>query len=356
MVAEIMVQGFELDSSIPIPPIDPILTAGTLWLFDAGASWPSGVPANGGTVPNLAWEQAATVLGSGTEISLALPVVNAFVGGTDGKIERTTKGGSHVSNARAGQTMAHYLSIQMPAAIRNYVQANPAHPSYTSLWMRITVAGTGTSLLHTVMRIGENGSIFKHAYQENTSSLSFAGNPTTAGKLLGRRTSITPMSATALINHAYTDYVPVGTLGQAITYQGPLSSTDVNQSPSTIIYRGVYEDLTLSGRTYADVDAQDAELFAQAFAVGGRYAGDTFSPDLATAIPASAAAAATVTVTGAGFTGVTSVTIGGIAATSYNVVSETSLTFVVPVGSAGSAPIIVTNAAGASFPLAYTRT
>lgn len=48
-------------------------------------------------------------------------------------------------------------------------------------------------------------------------------------------------------------------------------------SPSAIFYRFYLEDLTLSGRTWAEVDALDARLFASAFAPGGRYYADTFT-------------------------------------------------------------------------------
>lgn len=99
-------------------------------------------------------------------------------------------------------------------------------------------------------------------------------------------------------------------------------------------------------------------LLQQGHYTGYYYLGGvtpTGVPALTTALPSGAEATDTVTVTGSGFTGTTGVTIGGTAATSFTAVSNTSLTFVVPAGSAGSAPIVVTNAAGASAPLAYTR-
>lgn len=81
-------------------------------------------------------------------------------------------------------------------------------------------------------------------------------------------------------------------------------------------------------------------------------------PAIATATPSGAAAGALVTVTGAYFTGVTGATgvkIGGVNATNYTVISDSTIVFTVPAGSAGSAPIIVTNGAGASNSFAYTR-
>src|SRR5208283_1873507 len=56
----------------------------------------------------------------------------------------------------------------------------------------------------------------------------------------------------------------------------------------------------------------------------------------------------TVTVTGTGFTGATSVKFGSNAATSYVVNSATSITAVSPAGSAGTVDITVTTPGGTS--------
>src|SRR5208337_838630 len=56
----------------------------------------------------------------------------------------------------------------------------------------------------------------------------------------------------------------------------------------------------------------------------------------------------TVTVTGTGFTGATSVKFGTTAATSYTVVSATSITAVSPAGSAGTVDVTVTTPGGIS--------
>ena len=57
---------------------------------------------------------------------------------------------------------------------------------------------------------------------------------------------------------------------------------------------------------------------------------------------------ASVTLTGANFTGATGVTIGGVACTSVVVVSDTSITCVTPAGSAGDASVVVTNGSGSN--------
>ena len=82
------------------------------------------------------------------------------------------------------------------------------------------------------------------------------------------------------------------------------------------------------------------------------------APVLISATPSGAAATALVTVTGSYFTGVTGATgvkIGGVNAVDYIIVSDSTLVFQVPAGSAGSAPIVITNGVGASNSLPYTR-
>jgi len=61
-----------------------------------------------------------------------------------------------------------------------------------------------------------------------------------------------------------------------------------------------------------------------------------------------AAGGTAITLTGTGYTGTTGVTVGGTAATSVVVVSDTDLTCVTPAHAAGSAAIVVTNGTGAS--------
>lgn len=85
----------------------------------------------------------------------------------------------------------------------------------------------------------------------------------------------------------------------------------------------------------------------------------TTVPTISSVLPTGAAAGALITITGTGYTGVTGaagVKVGGVNATAYTVVSNTKIVAVVPSGSAGSAPVIVTHPTnGASASFAYTR-
>jgi len=82
------------------------------------------------------------------------------------------------------------------------------------------------------------------------------------------------------------------------------------------------------------------------------------APLVLTATPAAVAVGGIVQITGAGFTGtiaVSGVKFGATNATSWFVVSDSVIVAVMPAGSAGAANIVVTNAAGASTALPYTR-
>lgn len=52
----------------------------------------------------------------------------------------------------------------------------------------------------------------------------------------------------------------------------------MNQAPSWILYRAYLEDLTESGRTYAEVDAIDTAEYVKAFNPDGRYHDDLWTP------------------------------------------------------------------------------
>lgn len=78
-------------------------------------------------------------------------------------------------------------------------------------------------------------------------------------------------------------------------------------------------------------------------------------PIVSTVLPSGAAAGELVTITGSGFTGATSVTIGGVTAADFTVINDGYIVASLPAGAAGSAPVIVTNAQGASVAKAYTR-
>lgn len=111
------------------------------------------------------------------------------------------------------------------------------------------------------------------------------------------------------------------------------------------------------------VGDEDSDSFSftgdgAATAIANPYAASAV-PVITSALPGSLTTGGLLAIHGSNFTGVTGashVTIGGTNATAYTVQSDQLIIAVLPSGSAGSAPIIVTNVAGASASFAYTRT
>jgi len=84
----------------------------------------------------------------------------------------------------------------------------------------------------------------------------------------------------------------------------------------------------------------------------------TSVPIILTATPSGVATGGQVWISGQNFTGTvatTGVKFGGVNATSWIVLSDSTIVAVMPAGSAGAAAILVTNATGASASFAYTR-
>lgn len=81
----------------------------------------------------------------------------------------------------------------------------------------------------------------------------------------------------------------------------------------------------------------------------------TTAPVISSATPSGQGAGGTVLLQGDRFSSATGVTAGGTAGTNVTVHSDELLSFDLPAGTAGSTDIIVTTAAGASEPFAYTR-
>jgi len=81
-------------------------------------------------------------------------------------------------------------------------------------------------------------------------------------------------------------------------------------------------------------------------------------PAITSVTPSGVAAGGIIRIQGAYFTtpvATTGVKIGGVNATSWDYISDSLIEAVMPAGSAGSAPVIVTTSAGASAAFPYTR-
>jgi len=270
---------------------DEIIPAsGALMLLDVGHSLgglgTAGVPADLAVIPNVAWDQAAAMIGSGT--STTLGAVFNRADGTNFNLERTGKGGIHgylSGNVATGVG----LGIELPSLIRTYLASNLTSDFYISAWDRVTRIAS----LATVWPRWEG--IQRQNAAATSNYLGFFDSATGDGAL-------PPTGAAARLGARVTARNSLGNTYRSVGVDGwtgtaPASASDVDPTvvmwgalsayagffngttapPSYIFYRLYIENLTVSGRTWAQVDAIDYAMWQRDFGVGGRFAGDTFT-------------------------------------------------------------------------------
>lgn len=264
--------------------------AGALCLFDAshsvGGMGTAGVPADLATLPNIAWDQAAAAIGSGSQSSLGL-TFDRF-DGTNFNLERTGKGGIHgFLSGNIAQNIG--VSLNMPSALRTYLYNNRTNKFYFSAWDKVTKVAVQTGgvwpMFEGIQKSSSSTSQFLAYFDPSSSD---GGQPAPGGAArLGARiapaknsvgntyrslgvngwTGGTPPASASEINSNLAIW---GSMGP---YAGFLGGT--TGAPSFVLYRMYMEDLTVSGRTWEQVDAIDYSLWQREFAAGGKYFNDT---------------------------------------------------------------------------------
>lgn len=271
------------DPALPLLKADPILpdVSGALALFIPALTSDLSVAASG-TIQNLAWEQAKLVIPAGTEATLKGVTSKTFSSAASGITEITTKKGIHVINSQTVSAQDQGFMISLADLIKNYIVANSTHKYFMSVWgltTRVTLDSTNQYSQAGISSISPN----------STQLMTFLGalhapgsaSPFTLGTRVSQSYSVL---GKYIKNQAVTGFSggTAPTVGNLLAYlqigsKDPYKSFDVNKAASGIIYKWYIEDLTVSGRSYADVDAIDNALYTTAFAAGGRYYGDTYT-------------------------------------------------------------------------------
>lgn len=274
---------------------------GSLFLWDAGLSSLSSMPAVGAALPNLLAEYTNA---AGKEFTFAMGGTSQSEHDSYVKREMTTKKGLHwmVSQSRATDLLAGntYYGVKANAALKTHLANNimGSNPSiFISIWLNATRYVTKVNGLAALMAYvnGNTTNIAAYLQQDKTSiNLGGVGPFSTVSKLnlTHRQASIVnnPNFFQAKINGyggtgitTSTDLI-IGS-GHIPPYAGSIAANQsINASPSYILYRIYIEDLSLSGRTFDQVKAIDADEHTKAFGVGGRFYGDTWS-DPAAVLP-----------------------------------------------------------------------
>ncbi|MEA3390013.1 MAG: hypothetical protein U9R64_12185 [Pseudomonadota bacterium] len=270
---------------------DALLVPGSLLLIDPAHSvapvgaLPALAPFGQTPVPNIAWKHLADILGSGSETTLASTFFyDSAVAAHANRFEKTSKGGIHgIISLVNNDANFQGAFIRAAVPLSTYLFTNRAHAFYFSRWSRVTrpgsnsVGATKAALWSSQGTVG-NDYLFKFLTTGNQPASG-------AAQRLGGQSTPGPNT-----NGATFDAIGV----QGFTGTGPSSSITFapanwgttapdafsgryNVQQSSILYRTYLEDLTVSGRTYAEVEALDRALFDLTMGSGGRYADDVFT-------------------------------------------------------------------------------
>ncbi len=258
--------------------VDAIESSGSMLLIEPmhpTAQWAAGVPSNGATFQNL-----YDPLGLG---NASFEEVGAIENGVKGKIERSTKGGLHIivsqANALADGDGAR---IKMSAALLAHVYANLGHDYYISAWDRLTranpnIASASTRDYNTANTISVG---IAHAAPTvwNVVSGSSLGSRV-LGNTVGARFANVGADGAVMASSTAMNGAGLPSWGAPwFTYNQAVRASRNGFWTSFVFYRLYIEDMTVSGRTYAEVDAIDHALYTkEVLTPGGRYYGDTFT-------------------------------------------------------------------------------
>lgn len=258
----------------PVGRPDGRLGNGSLILLDPEnpyMPWPSGIPADGTAVPNIAADVAAGLAGDVSVIAH-----NSFAGAS-GSIRRSSRGGYVVDPSATAGVNGAVGRLDMSADLRAYIQANRAQQPYISVSYRIVRAPDPTTTADPALaRITPTSGNGLSLYLNRAAAFVQAGVPTVAsGDRVGfasRVDGTTGFMAVAGAISATATMPLLATLQQI----GPTTAGQVNKTGAYCTYSIHVALLGISGRTFDQQRALDeATYFYDVVNAGGRYYGDS---------------------------------------------------------------------------------
>lgn len=267
-------------ASNPVLYPDAIMSAGSLMLIDGGHSAGGLSVTAGAQLPNVAWETFAALLGSGTLTSLSPTFEMGGTGIGCGK-EHSPKGAIHVAAQQGGAvTNQNGYRVQRPTALETYLVANLSHNYYASVWVNVTRAASavgvvGCPIMTLTEATSSTGNFVVIMSTIAAAATNVIGHVETAGYNGAgvQMRNIGVARATGTVDDIRPEMIHWGAIG---AWASHLVSAPGNML-SYALYRAYVEDLTVSGRTYAQVSALDQAMYDAAFAPGGRFYGDTLT-------------------------------------------------------------------------------
>lgn len=275
-----------------VPRIDPIESAGSLMLADAThplGGWGSGLPANQSFIPNLFEANAQALAGPSMWASKrhdAIFTRGSTLPNGQGLVERTAKGGIHVvvSPTVPQDNVNGRINMSAPT-LKSYIKTNKTHNFYVSVWVRLTAPSTAPSG-NGVVRIGisANGtwglwsSHYNNVVGGTAGGTKLGDRPLTEG---GPRFGVHNVAGTVIPTFdtdTDSEGVSNGWGNSNLWTFAHRQAAHMGKQGGSILYRAYVEDLTVSGRTYAEVTALDVALFEREHNTpGGRFHNDTFT-------------------------------------------------------------------------------
>jgi CSLREA domain-containing protein len=283
---------------------------------------------------------AGTVTGTGTDTKLTVTVPNTT--SATGKISVTGPGGTGTS--------AGTLTFLSPPTVTSF------SPEDAAFGATITITGshfTGTKSV----KIGGVAATFKLIGDTSmTATVPVGASNTPAPISVTNAIGTTPSSDNFTLDWAtptITSFTPTtGRIGTKITLTGThftrASGVMIGSTPATNVT--VVSDTSITAVVPTNVAAGAQHITASNPGATSAASTGTFTPTfpkptITSFTPTSGIAGVTITITGTGFLGATEVDVGGAAALSFTVVSDTKITVVVPT-LAASGTISVTTPGG----------
>src|SRR5690606_18041078 len=255
------------------------------------SQWPEGVPADNTKLTNILGDYAMNLVGAASHTDVDLLYNTAGLSGAQGLAERTGKGGlgliySTTNATNTGTADSAFAVITPPLAIRDYLRENWTNDIFVSMWMRITRQSPSSGENNMLLTVAEKWNPFANYKLAFGQKLTLpAGLPTkrwaawnVSGGVGPRIINGSRQGASGATPASDSTMTEVRALNFGNSGSFNAYSTAKEAVPSMVFYRAYAEDLTVSGRTYEEVDALDYALFTkEVLTTGGRYFGDTFT-------------------------------------------------------------------------------
>lgn len=279
----IRLKGVTFPGAPKLKQFDEIETFGSLFLLDVGSV--VDLPNGGQSSPNVLRTLTSQLTSQTTNLDFT--VKTKIANNANWRLERTGKKGIHgIIKQNTGNTQEISFVFSAPLAVRNWVLANPNRSYYVSIWTTVTKTAISNPAVQSPMHFCTNvgggtnglfnsgGGRFNDAGGNRLDNLLVPNIDDTVGPAPLTRFNAARYSG--IVNNGQTldtsNQIEIG-----VGAFGPWGYFNHEKGASRILYRAYMEDLTASGRSFAEVSALDKALYDEAFGVGGRFANDTYT-------------------------------------------------------------------------------